>query len=127
MCMQDLVINRSLTWRRVSLIEGTGGAGHRLPSSPIRVAVMGFDVNTPSQITWRLPDAFTDSQFSVYGPYGAGTGLIDEVVTIAKYPGIFNNDLMTQGVYADLEVFECVMDTPLSLAVQAEYEKLVGR
>lgn len=127
MCMQDLVISRGATWRPVPNM-GAGSAGQAvLPPSPNRLAVCGVVSATGVPLAWRLSESATGPVVNVLYDSVAASAMIESVVHVSNDPGIFNTPLYSTQALANVAVWELTSDTPLALAVQSEYEKLVGR
>jgi hypothetical protein len=125
--MQDLVIARGATWRPVPNL-GAGSAGQAvLPPSPNRLAVCGVVSASGVPLAWRISESATGPVVNVLYDSVAASALIDSVVHIKNDPGVFNTPLYSTQAMANVAVWELVSDTPLGLAVQSEYETLVGR
>lgn len=121
MCMQDLVINRAVTWRTCPNIgSATIGATTYwvLPPSPDRVAAAPVTVagSAATQFFWQRgqPDPTVMPQDS--GAAGGG-----RYVDIWKYPGIFSMPLYLSQSGGAVVVMEAVLDPELATIVQDGY------
>ncbi len=124
MCMQDLVINRAVTWQPVANLSADGIVSTRVPANPQRVALLYRD--SGSSIIAPLSLRVGSVYVTVNGWYdqNAGAYLLRNLVTNDEMRGLFNSDLYIGNNISAVVAMEAVIDPELAAIVQLGYSDL---
>lgn len=118
MCMQDLAIQQRVTWRPLPNLESLGNNLYAVPPNPNRVALYGGKADgSGPQPVYLTPDSFTQLS-EVTATTATGGVFWETVLTMARYPGIFNGPLYLSDTDGTPIVYEAIVDTALSGAIQ---------
>lgn len=119
MCMQDLAISQRVTWRPINLADAPGTGSAVLPPSPLRVAVAGRLAGSSQCVVWRLAAGPDAPQLNAEYDASTSVVIVLPVLTTSDIPGCFNGPLYADQSSAVIQVWEAVIDSDLSMAVQA--------
>lgn len=119
MCMQDLAISARVTWRTVSnAYAHTVGTFTVIPPNPLRLMLTCGDSGGDPRAFLLTPSAAGPAIGVIFNT-GTGIREIMDSISIFDYPGIFNTELYLPFGLGQLSIWEAVMDSDLSKAVQA--------
>ena len=124
--MQDLVINRSLTWRSVPNVKATPSGGSVVPANPNRVALILWDTVNNSIATAFVDQLTTAAPLLSYLDLGVANVVVPGCIRMTDFPGAFGGPLYTTVDKNNLSAMECVYDTALAEAVSAGYSRLLA-
>lgn len=118
MCMQDLAIDARITWRRVENLAEDSNGNAVIPPNPNRVALGVSGSNNYNPQVIRIDTAGGSPGINTTYDQDNGFMFVKSVVTLADFPGLSGATLYTDSAPANLRVWEAVVDTALSTAVQ---------
>ncbi len=125
--MQDLMIDRSITWRVVNNTYTSSSGGTAIPPNPSRVALMAFEAGVGNAIGIYLVDAPPYIPVNAMWDAANAANIVTPIVTRDSVPGLTGLTLYTSSSPASVIIWEAVTDTPLGRAVESMYNELVGR
>ena len=124
MCMQDLIINRAVTWQRVGNLVDMGTGAIKIPGNPKRVALGVIDSSVSAVQVIRVGPGIDDVPINAQWDTINAVMMPYAVVTSASAPGALGGDLYVLGILADQVAWEAVQDPELATIVQAGYQDM---
>ena len=129
MCMQDLAINRAITWRPMQAIQAQPSGWWAIPPNVNRVAIIACIGSTSTTTALRVaPSNAAPAVNVIRDIFGAGLYAVG-IVTIDTVPGLPGLTLYSDVVLAEPSVWEAVIDPTLGRVVSevfAEFGTAIG-
>lgn len=126
MCMQDLAINRAVTWQPIrGIYDGTTGYAV-IPPNPRRVAISVSSTGLSQPCALRIGESTSSPSINLTGEWTTGTYYVSSVSTIDTVPGLPGMTLHALATTADIDAWEAVIDDPLGRVVEAMYRDLLS-
>lgn len=120
MCIQDLAIDARTQWIPCGTARANPDGTTTIPYSAIRVALLVTDVTGVPRTKIRLGSAVSGPIVNVKLDDINNITFLQGILHVHNAPGIFNSDLCINAALSTLQVWEAVVDSDLSKAVQRE-------